>query len=852
MKNDILLQSMQTACRRIPPLWPLKNFVAVNPFLGMADMPFAGAAGLMQRVGHGDILMPPSYYLKRLETGDIQDEDIIKACQQLERDGALKGLPEYDHRNVDGLVRYLKMSEGGQGQDPVLTVADWRDKNEGTAWSAFVVEEVSKWCSVYFDEGQSSWRMPWRGQSFYKAWREAARFDANPGLMGMGDFRKIVDGLSEDPMETIQMIMGILEVPEAGMTDFLHRQIMSVGGWGGYIQYRVRQAGMNGQEDTSLVEFLALRLVYDLVLFKGIKGKGWAQWKTQVAGMDAPQKMIPEASILCRLLAQQTLENSFQRRLFKGMAGCLGRQEETMSARKTLQAIFCIDVRSEIYRRNLEGRSAEIETIGFAGFFGIAVEYLPMGRRHGNVQCPVLLNPALTIRETLQDSSPGQDESMHRRLVFGQRIGAAWNAFKTSAVSCFPFVETVGLAYGVGLVQDSLRLHTSEKPGTCCGKPSTPQVSLVRKGHHHGHAHGFDTGIDDESKINMAAGALRNMGLTSGFARFVLICGHGSQTRNNPYGSGLDCGACGGHAGDVNARVAVALFNDLDVRVGLRKIDIHIPDDTVFLAGLHNTTTDDVHLFEDEVTQSADRALLETVRGWLDRASAVTRRERATRLGMQDQISHPRFDEKIRQRSKDWAQVRPEWGLAGNAAFIAAPRERTRGLNLQGRVFLHNYDVNLDPSGSVLELILCAPVVVASWINLQYYASTVNNRLFGSGNKVLHNVVGVLGVWQGNAGDLQTGLPMQSVHDGTRWMHEPLRLSVIIEASTESINVVLKKHPEVRALMDHGWLHLFAIKPGGGECFRYAGGYEWQSEEMDNAPADAAGVSEGASALAMV
>jgi uncharacterized protein YbcC (UPF0753/DUF2309 family) len=174
-------------------------------------------------------------------------------------------------------------------------------------------------------------------------------------------------------------------------------------------------------------------------------------------------------------------------------------------------------------------------------------------------------------------------------------------------------------------------------------------------------------------------------------------------------------------------------------------------------------------------------------------------------------------------RSRDWSQVRPEWGLANNAAFIAAPRERTKGLNLGGRVFLHNYDANLDTDKSTLELIMVAPMVVASWINLQYYGSTVNNRLFGSGNKVLHNVVGTFGVWQGNGGDLQSGLPLQSVHDGKRWKHEPLRLNVFIEAERSAIESIIAKQPGVRELVDNGWVNLFAMEASGKQFWRYSG-----------------------------
>jgi uncharacterized protein YbcC (UPF0753/DUF2309 family) len=121
-------------------------------------------------------------------------------------------------------------------------------------------------------------------------------------------------------------------------------------------------------------------------------------------------------------------------------------------------------------------------------------------------------------------------------------------------------------------------------------------------------------------------------------------------------------------------------------------------------------------------------------------------------------------------------------------------------------------------------MILTAPVVVASWINLQYFASASNNVLFGSGNKVLHNVVGKIGVLEGNAGDLKVGLPLQSVHTGSELAHTPLRLNVILEAPTDAIDGVLENHPHVADLVNNRWLHVFALgkdsvqqrQPGGG------------------------------------
>jgi hypothetical protein len=171
----------------------------------------------------------------------------------------------------------------------------------------------------------------------------------------------------------------------------------------------------------------------------------------------------------------------------------------------------------------------------------------------------------------------------------------------------------------------------------------------------------------------------------------------------------------------------------------------------------------------------------------------------------------------MRARDRDWAEVRPEWGLAGNAAFIAAPRERTRHVDLAGRSFLHEYRWRDDAGFATLELIMTAPMVVAHWINLQYYASTVDNGCFGSGDKTLHNVVGGhLGVFEGNGGDLRVGLPLQSLHDGAQWVHTPLRLSVFIEAPRDAIEAVLQKHLAVRALVANGWLDLFQLDASEG------------------------------------
>jgi hypothetical protein len=214
----------------------------------------------------------------------------------------------------------------------------------------------------------------------------------------------------------------------------------------------------------------------------------------------------------------------------------------------------------------------------------------------------------------------------------------------------------------------------------------------------------------------------------------------------------------------------------------------------------------------------------EELRGQLARAGDRVRAERAPSLGLGG-LDGDRLRRAIAARARDWAQVRPEWGLAGNAALVIAPREHVRHLDLDGRAFLHDYRAEEDADGKVLELLLTAPMVVAHWINLQYYASTVANDRFGSGDKVLHNVVGGgVGVFEGNAGDLRIGLPRQSLHDGRRWVHAPLRLAVFVEAPRDAIERVLAAHPTARDLVENGWVHLHQVDAPTGRIHGWRAG----------------------------
>lgn len=777
-----LATAADQAARAIPPVWPLASSVAVNPYLGQASETLATVGARLQRIAGQPVTMPRSWYQAKIASGTITDIDLAEALAL-----APQGLRP---ANVAALKAAARVSSPAGRAVP--TIADLAAAASGIDWPALIAERFGAWAGAYFDEGQALWVAP-RGVGAYAAWRAVATHDLTPEIIGLAGFAAHVSQSPERAVDALADAVQQLGLPAAASETYFHQMLMSLGGWAQYARYVLWQAELAGKSDETVADFLSIRLVWETALFHQYKAQIGDQWRAAIDIHSAP--VAADANHVINAILQEAADRAAQRGLAQVMASP---DINAMTMRPALQAAFCIDVRSEVYRRALESIDPAIQTLGFAGFFGLTASHRRLASDVQELRLPVLLNPGLTT------SAGGPDDAAHDQSArYKARAKRAWGRFKLAAVSSFAFVEATGPIYVGKLVGDALGLRATPAPNDPAPRP--------------------DPALDLDTRIGAAETVLRAMSLTTNFARLVVVAGHGANVVNNPHASGLHCGACGGYSGEVNARLLAAILNDPEVRDGLVAKGITLPHDTLFVAGLHDTTTDAITLYTDDCPSPDHQADIAKATAWFKAAGVVSRGERALRL--------PRGagEASLAKRSRDWAEVRPEWALAGCKAFIAAPRRRTGGKSLEGRAFLHDYDWKQDSSFGVLELILTAPVVVASWISLQYYGSTVAPEVFGGGNKLLHNVTGGIGVVEGNGGVMRPGLPWQSVHDGENYIHEPLRLSVCVEAPREAMTDILRRHDGVRALFDNRWLHLFALDEAGQMAWRYAGDLGWEA-----------------------
>ncbi len=782
------------------------------------------------------------------------------------------------------------------------TMSDWVDALAGTTLVEQVNNQLIKWVAAFLDEGLAGWEMPLRHRGFYQAWRELVQQDLSGKFLGIKHFTQKINDLPSEPEDAIVSSLHRLGIPQDQWKDYLSRQLSLLPGWTRYIRWLGEHPSYHAQQKHPIdtTQYLAVRLFYEVEMSQVACQREWGidgtlstlitYWQDRPEEYESQVKnsahaVDPRTQAMCRdawrlfHLAQflelspielhdftssdaQTLLNWLDdfpadrhspvwleayEEVFRGsIIQKLSAHQGTVPAidkRPRAQLVFCIDVRSESFRRHIEAQGP-YETFGFAGFFGIPISHQAFDSHERSALCPVLLSPNHAVTEMPRSGEDHALEKYSSGTRWYQMGHHLFHDLKHHPIGSMMVIDVMGLFFSVGLVGKTLlqkpfhamtsaidRWFTHTVPTQISiSAPSNPQQPRAGEVNVEGIPAELAQGFSLAERAIFIENGLRAMGLTQNFARFVCLCGHGSETDNNPYFGALDCGACGGAPGDANARVFAAMANELEVRRILKEQGLSIPDDTWFLPGKHNTTTDRVEFYDVEELPKSHEEDLRVLKKDLEEAGANQALERCHRMpNAPIEISPEKAFAHVAVRSCDWANPRPEWGLAGNGAFLIGRRNLTKGLDLGGRVFLHSYDPIADPEGVILEKIMTAPLIVGEWINTGYYFSAVDPWAYGSGSKVLHNVVGGVGMMLGSQSDLQMGFPLQTVNNGDIHYHEPMRLLAIIEHAPSVISSVIQKHAILQQLFHNQWLNLVALDPQTFAFHRYNPDASWES-----------------------
>lgn len=850
-----LRSNVAVAARIVPTHYPLRTFIAVNPLDGLRHLPFETAAFRAGELYGARATLSEERYRDHHSQGRITTADLDHALSRRYPHLAFGSprpavLRDPAGRTLDALdVLRADLLHGAPAPDPVRV---YRTRSEQIAPDvADRIDELSsRWCAARLTADTSTWPMPDHPDGFFAAWHALAHRD--PTLPG-----PVRAALRTVPVRADDAALAALDalgVDEAAHRDHLIAHLTRQPGWAAHIRWHNDHTA---PPRILLLDHLAIRLTYEAVLLAGLRSPATPATTPALAAASRPTGLARRTTDVCealgvtrpseqeyrevaRLLTTlpvpdrafvwlDAFEHHYRDDLLRRLpaadlapAAASGPLPGTLTTggRPVAQVVCCIDTRSEGLRRHLEGLG-DYRTVGFAGFFAVAIRYTGLAGGAAGDLCPVLISPTFAVAET---PTPGTD-AVARRHLAGLRVTtgahAAFENAQHDTVSPFALAEAAGWFAGpAGAVRT-----VAPRAGAAIARilrrrvvpPASTEVSI-------------ESGFGIADRITYARVALGTMGLVRGFARLVVFCGHGSTTTNNPYQAALDCGACGGQRGGPTARTAAALLNDPAVRHGLAAEGIDIPDDTWFLAAEHDTAADRISVLDDHLVPAGHHGDLARVRRDLDAAGALLTAERNAALPQAPRRARTdpeRAARHARTRSADWAQVYPEWGLAGNAAFIVGPRASTRGIDLQRRAFLHSYRHHDDPDGTVLETILTAPLIVAQWINAQYHFSSVAPQVFGAGSKTIHNVLGGIGVLSGHAGDLQLGLPWQSVAVGDTLIHEPMRLLAVIHAPTQLIDTIVGRNRILQELLGGEWFTFTAPDPlTGGWSRRTAGGWQ--------------------------
>lgn len=693
----------------------------------------------------------------------------------------------------------------------------WRDTIENTVaeigkfrqqWESHLGFDIEhhvqiplfKLLSAYLDQGVAYYQFPKSADGFLKSILNL-HASSRGGLFKSQRIQQII----QHPFDCTTLL-ALLVSNEQYYETYLWDLLYSHPGWSGFVN--VVEHDPNTLFNTvsiSLHDLCIVELLFEIDSLDQHFGTHWCPLghSTKCEALHVDKIISNSNANIAVVIWQNALEWTWYDQLIKSI------QKKPKQHIKTptpeVQMIVCIDDRESSFRMHVEQLDLTCETFGTPGFFGVPVFFKPQNSKHLTKLCPAPVTPkhlVLQLQAKTNTTSVFHFSQRHFNLSFGWLLSLSYG-----------FISLFNLIYDLIYPHE----HTS-------GTLASTHMDVNSELYYEFHAEQQDSihsdiqlGFKPDEMYTLAFNFLNQLGIHQQFAPVVYIIAHGASSQNNPHYAAYDCGACSGRPGSVNARLMALFLNRMDVRQMLSNSGITIPQETTFIAALHDTTRDEIFFYDLKgLTQKAiNRHLkfkLTLQQALQNNAAERSRKFESIALHTVNAIKHIQ----VKRRSVSLFEPRPELNHATNCYCIIGPRSITKQLFLDRRAFLNSYDPYNDEKGDILSQLLKPIGPVCGGINLEYYFSKVDNNKLGAGSKLPHNVVGLFGVSNGIDGDLRTGLPFQMID-----VHDPLRLLVIIYQNHIVVNHILQHHNDIKSWYAQNWMHLICIDPLTHIAYQY-------------------------------
>ncbi|MDN3687574.1 YbcC family protein [Cyclobacterium jeungdonense] len=792
-------KSLERLKHFLPGQASLKDFVHHNTLHAFQhDRFYAGLQQASQIFGYTTYLSLDeyrSYYASRKIIPEVLDRVILAYCKKSNPNATAQDPLFHNWKERVLNQEYDIEVRGVIGKGRKI----WKD-SYGLNMNKVVHPTLFRLLSGFLDQGISLWTFPNNGLPFL----EGIKSLEENGLVSFFKSKRSRQLLMETDI-SIEKLLSLLIANKEWYDDYIFEQQFAHPGWSGFVAVVEKQPStLLSPRQVSLKELIILELLLEIDAMDHKFGPDWKPWSEMVSTPPEPlfQKTTYSEVHEVLQLWQEAFEWSYFDGVLKGMQGV--NPPVTQQKKVSFQGLFCIDDREYSFRRHLENVATDCDTYGTPGYFGVEFYFQPEDGKFHTKACPAPVDPGFLIKEKGRKNGFKKDihYTKHSHSLFrGWLISNTFGFW--SALRLFVNIFKPGISPATAYSFSHMDKHA--------------QLGIEYQGKEEA---GLKVGFEVAEMVTRVRNVLKSIGLTENFAPIVYIVGHGGSSVNNPYYAGYDCGACAGRPGAVNARVFSYMANKPEVREKLKEEGITIPESTIFIGAMHDTTRDEIEFYEEDISDSPQALLHEENKPLFHKALSLNAKERSFRFDtVNSQWDQEKIHQEVKKRSVSLFEPRPEWNHTANALCIVGRKGLYKHLYLDKRPFINSYDCSQDPDGKYLMNILSAAVPVCGGINLEYYFSRVDQQKLGAGTKLPHNVVGLFAVANGIDGDLRPGLPSQMVE-----IHDPVRILFIIEHDPDVVLRVIQSNPSVYEWIANEWVLLTVKNPENGMIYRFREG----------------------------